>query len=423
LSPGRRFFVDGADAVVSDRQEKMMFRCGMKSSGPYSAALVAAAACAATIASVAQVQAAPFRWAPTQPDPVSFGRILQGSTPSTTLDLIRESNGTTTANLGYTAGLTGPASVTASGNSDPANPTVSLQNIAAGTGTTGAKSWIASITTNAGADASQTLTATVVANRVVTGSSVNFGSVIVGGSYGGTSNLSTTLDNNNATAVTVGTTTAADGNGVSITGGTGTSFNAVGSTGTRAFGGTASGAGAKSGSRTLTTTGEGLAGEAPVNVTISYTGSVLDHSNGSFTMPTDTDTIVLDFGVVSQFSVQSLPFSIRNLVTTASFTAGLDLDSILETDPDSVFSTNLVTFANLAAGGSNGYSVALDTTNLGTFGGSYVLTLSDENLPGATGGQLLTINVIGEVVPEPTSLGLIGAAAVMGLARRRRRSA
>ena len=57
-----------------------------------------------------------------------------------------------------------------------------------------------------------------------------------------------------------------------------------------------------------------------------------------------------------------------------------------------------------------------------TFGGSYVLTLSDQNLPGATGGQTLTINVTGEVVPEPASLGLIGAAAMLGLGRRRRRS-
>jgi hypothetical protein len=164
----------------------------------------------------------------------------------------------------------------------------------------------------------------------------------------------------------------------------------------------------------------GTAGAGSAPVTLANV-DVLDHANGSFATPTDTDTIVLDFGTVAQNSAQSLPFSIHNLVATAALTAGLDLDSFFETDPDGVFSTNLATFANLAAGGSSAYSVALDTTNLGTFGGSYILSLSDQDLAGATGGQLLTINVIGEVVPEPTSLGLIGAAAVMGLARRRRR--
>jgi hypothetical protein len=67
--------------------------------------------------------------------------------------------------------------------------------------------------------------------------------------------------------------------------------------------------------------------------------------------------------------------------------------------------------------------VTLDTTNLGTFSGSYVLSLSDQDLPGATGAQTLTINVAGEVVPEPAGLGLLGAAAMLGLGRRRRRSA
>jgi len=399
----------------------MVCRNLLKSNRARSVAVFAAVAAAF---SAVRADAAGFRWAATQADPFAFGRIMQNSTPSTTLDLVRDSNGTLTVTFTYSAGLTGPASANANGGSDPANPTVSLQNIAAGTGSTGVKSWTDTIVGGSGADLSQTLNATVVANRLVTGSAVNLGSVIVGGNYGGTSNLSTTLDDDNATRVTVATTAAADGNGVSITGGTGTLFNAASSTGTRSFGGTASGAGAKSGSRTLTTTGEGLAGEAPVNVTISYTGSVLDHSNASFTSPANTDTILLDFGTVAQNSAQSLPFSIQNLVATAGFTAGLDLDSILEADPDNVFSSNVATFANLAAGSSNAYSVSLDTTNVGTFGGSYVLSLSDQDLPGATGGQTLTINVIGEVVPEPAGIGLIGAAAaaVMGPGRRRRNS-
>ena len=99
------------------------------------------------------------------------------------------------------------------------------------------------------------------------------------------------------------------------------------------------------------------------------------------------------------------------------------MDSFNETDPSAVFSTDLATFSNLAAGGSNAYTVSLDTTNAGSFSGSYVLNLSDQDLPGATGGQTLTVNVTGQVVPEPASFGLIATAAMLGLGHRRRRSA
>jgi hypothetical protein len=364
---------------------------------------------------------------------VSLGRVMVGQTlagNTTSLSTSGDDNNFTRVTVGTTAAADANGFSITGGTGTLFNSASSTgtRNVGGSFATSGLKSGSRTLTTTgegltgeSPVNVTVNYTGTALNDRLVSASSVNFGSVIVGGSVSGSSNLTTAQDDDNATRVTVATTTGVDSTGVSVTGGTGTLFNGTSSTGTRSVGGTFSTAGGAGGSLALTTTGEGLAGEAPINVAVGYSATVLDHSNGSFVSPTDTDTIVIDFGTVEQNSTQLLPFSILFLLASAGFTAGVDLDSFLETDPDGVLSTNLATFANLAAGASNNYSVSLDTTNPGTFGGSYVLSLSDQDLPGATGGQTLTINVIGEVVPEPASLGLIGVAAVMGLARRRRR--
>jgi hypothetical protein len=183
-----------------------------------------------------------------------------------------------------------------------------------------------------------------------------------------------------------------------------------------------SAAGARGGNVTVTSNASstnGNVGQSTYNQAVSV--NVLDHSNASFESPADDDEITVDFGTVVQGSSQSTSRTIFNLVATAAFTAGLDLDSLLETDPDGVFSTDLATFTNLSAGGSQVFLLSLDTATLGTFSGSYTLAFSDQDLPGATGGQSLTINLLGNVVavPEPASVGLLLGAALL-LTRRRR---
>lgn len=363
-----------------------------------------------------------------QPDK-NLGRIMQGSTPSTTLSASRGSNGNATAALHYAAGISGLSStISGSGNGAPSPITVSLLNTAAGTGSPsiGSKSWTVSMTgdVTSGHHNSVNISATILANRVVTASTVDLGTAIVGGTWTGTSDLSTTGANDVATAVSIATTGGPAG-GISITGGTGSSFQSATATGTRLLSGSFATAGNHSGTVTLTTTGEGLTGEAPINVGVGYSAIALDHSNASFSGDSDQNVLTIDFGTVDQNSTQSQGFSLYNRMAMAGFTAGLDLDGLTKLgDALGRFSTTLPDSATphlLAAGSSLPYSIGFDTSSVGLFTATYTLLTSDENLNGATAGTPLTINVIGQVVavPEPTSLGLLGMMGA-GLLRRRR---
>ena len=208
---------------------------------------------------------------------------------------------------------------------------------------------------------------------------------------------------------------------VSLTGGTGLAGAASATTFVNIDTATA---GTKGGSANTSSTNayraNGVVGATSASHTLGNV-DVLDHANASFAGDADSNSLTIDFGTVDQGSSQSRGFSLHNLLATVGYTAALDLDSVGETDSANVFSTDLATFLNLAAGGSNAYSVTLDTTATGSFAGTYTLSLSDENLAGATGGQTLTLNVVGEVaaVPEPSSLAFAAFAAL--LLRRRRR--
>jgi hypothetical protein len=261
---------------------------------------------------------------------------------------------------------------------------------------------------------------TAVNNRVVTASNVGLGMALVNTNLTGNSSLSTSGDNNNFTAVTVATTGGPDGNGASVTGGSGTLFDGASDVGSRVLDATFTLAGAYSGNVTLLTTGEGLSGEAPINVLVPYTATALDHSNGSFDTPADQDTLSVNFGVVPLLSAQSAGFSIYNLLATAGFTAALDLDAINESgDTFNKFSHN-VAATQIAAGGGNGYSIFFDTSEQGVFSASYTIDLSDQDLPGAT-SQSMTINVSGEVVPEPTAALALLSGGLLATLRPRRR--
>jgi MYXO-CTERM domain-containing protein len=216
----------------------------------------------------------------------AFGRMMLGQTP-TSGDLALGKTGLQATTYTATAsnnGLSVTADGSIAGGAQTENITVGLVNNANGSGSTGAKSWTVTVdntaTTSAGsgqgsADGNETInvSGTVVDDRVVTAADVNAGRIMAGGTQG--SALSTTGDDDNYTRVTVATTAADGGDGVSVTGGTGTTFNSAGSTGNRTV--QFATAGAKSGTLTLTTTGEGLTGESAVDVDIDYTATVVDN--------------------------------------------------------------------------------------------------------------------------------------------------
>ena len=146
--------------------------------------------------------------------------------------------------------------------------------------------------------------------------------------------------------------------------------------------------------------------------TTTATLTVLGHAAAAFAG--GGGTLNLDFGTLQQGSgTRSLPFQLENL--PAAYRAGLDFDSVMEySDPGGVFSTDAMTFTDLATGATSGlFDLLLDTSQIGDFSGEYLFNLSDQkDLSGHAGQQSLVLNVTAIVVPEPGTLAILAAGAV-----------
>ena len=115
-------------------------------------------------------------------------------------------------------------------------------------------------------------------------------------------------------------------------------------------------------------------------------------------------TLSLNFGTVALHSSQSLTYAIQNIAGTR---IGLDLNTIAEaSDPNGKFSTDAATFTDLAAGSSDTFHVNLDTTTAGTFNAQYTFGLAD-HYGSDVNSQTLTLNVTGQIVPEPATAVLL----------------
>ena len=209
---------------------------------------------------------------------VSLGRVMLNHIPSANV-IIGLTGGTSAT--GFSAATSGGATASASGNgpgavtpSTSGTVTIGLANA------TGSYSGTVQVQ-NSGddglgdgpnnADAGQgnaqspisiSVTGTVVANRLVTASPANVGRQMAGATVpdaAGTTTLTSTGADDLFTRVTVG----------------GTLFNGTTTSGTTAASGTVLGVAASGYLTTLTTSGEGLAGESPINVTVDYTATPL----------------------------------------------------------------------------------------------------------------------------------------------------
>ena len=151
--------------------------------------------------------------------------------------------------------------------------------------------------------------------------------------------------------------------------------------------------------------------------------SVLDHARGSFSALSVLESSTLDFGVLDINSAPlTLSAGIFNLLATAGYTAGMDLDSINVTGDEAFFSLALLPFDRLSAGRGQAFDVTFLGGLLGQYEAVYQFHTSDEDLPGAQDLSTLNLTVKATVVPEPSSGALMGAAVALIYLRRRKRA-
>ena len=132
--------------------------------------------------------------------------------------------------------------------------------------------------------------------------------------------------------------------------------------------------------------------------------SVLEHAGASFLPGSMATTLDIDFGTLTQGTgPASLSGGLFNRAGPLgdAWTAKLDLDGITPVVPGGIFETTLAPFASLASGSSRSFGVTMLSTTTGSFAGSYALSVSDEDISGAT-SRPMTLTVRGRVVSPAT---------------------
>jgi endonuclease I len=152
----------------------------------------------------------------------------------------------------------------------------------------------------------------------------------------------------------------------------------------------------------VTTGGGAGRGANDGNDVVTVSLSVLSHANPSFSGAGDVDSLVYDFGMITQGAHDpTFSFDLFNLAGMPGFTAGLDLDAISMSGDTNAFTMDMAPFSGataLAAGGSRTFTATFDTALMGSFSTTYTLAFSDENLPGAASLGSMTLTLTGNVV-------------------------
>ncbi|MCA9274140.1 MAG: endonuclease [Phycisphaerales bacterium] len=146
----------------------------------------------------------------------------------------------------------------------------------------------------------------------------------------------------------------------------------------------------------ITTAGAGLgAGDGDDVVTI--TGLAIDHSLASLDSLSQASDILIDFGQLEVDETSPvLGYTIWN-IALAPYSANLDIDSVMIIGDAGVFTTGIAPLAGILPGEAAGFNVEIDTQTIGTYEATAVVTVSDEDLPGAAEPVQLTVTFRGRI--------------------------
>ena len=150
----------------------------------------------------------------------------------------------------------------------------------------------------------------------------------------------------------------------------------------------------------LTSAGPGK-GAQDADDTITVLGEAVDHANPSFDPVGDFNGVVVDFGTVGRFaSVAPATVSLWNLPSVHGATAHLDIDAVNASGDTAVLSISLTPAAGLPAAQAVQFAASVDTAApTGAYEAVFTVTVSDENIPGATPLGSVTVTVTAVVAP------------------------
>lgn len=145
----------------------------------------------------------------------------------------------------------------------------------------------------------------------------------------------------------------------------------------------------------------------PANFSTTVSTTVLESAAASLAAAITTNALTIELGEVAAGAPPpSAAFQVHNRITVhgAELTAGLDLDGVTSPANGSGPFEMQLPPGRVSAGGSVAGVVSLDTSEPGQFERTFIVQVSDEDVPGAT-AQTLSVTVRGSVTGAPDPFG------------------